>query len=47
MANRMKKLDKPVEHMTIELGGHSMDNSIARERILESLEAFVNDHIGR
>ncbi len=47
MANRLQKLKKPVEHVTIELGGHSMDNSAARERILESLEAFLNDHTGR
>ncbi len=46
MAKQLRKLKKPVEHVAIELGGHSMDNSAARALILKNLEQFLNTHIG-
>lgn len=46
MAKRLRKLKKPVEYVTVELGGHSMTNAPAREVILESLEKFLGDSIG-
>ncbi len=46
MAKRLRRLDKPVELVTVPLGGHSMYNEPARLTILESLQAFLDRHIG-
>lgn len=46
MAKQLRKLKKQVDYVTVDLGGHSMSNAPARETILESLEAFLHDHIG-
>jgi dipeptidyl aminopeptidase/acylaminoacyl peptidase len=46
MARRLKRLDKPVEYVEIEIGGHSMTNQAARLTILESLESFLAANIG-
>lgn len=41
MANRLKRLDKPYEYVTVDLGGHSMTNEPARLTILQSVERFL------
>ncbi len=46
MARRLEKLGKPVEYITVELGGHSMSNEHARTVILTSIEAFLDKNIG-
>jgi dipeptidyl aminopeptidase/acylaminoacyl peptidase len=46
MAKRLQRLDKPVEYVEIENGGHSLNNQAARLVILESLESFLATHIG-
>jgi dipeptidyl aminopeptidase/acylaminoacyl peptidase len=46
MARRLKRLEKPVEYVEIEIGGHSMNNQAARLVVLESLESFLAAHIG-
>ena len=46
MARRLEKLDKPVEYVEVELGGHSMTNEQARTVILTSVEKFLDENIG-
>ncbi len=46
MQKRLLKLKKPVELITVGLGGHNMDNTAAREEILKNLELFLNKNIG-
>ncbi|HSD70699.1 MAG TPA: S9 family peptidase [Woeseiaceae bacterium] len=46
MARRLERLDKPVEYVEIEFGGHSLNNEAARLVVLESLESFLAAHIG-
>lgn len=41
MADRLRKLKKPVEYIEVGLGGHSMDNEAARHSILQALESFL------
>ena len=41
MARRLERLDKPVEYIEVEHGGHEMDNEPARLAILTALEAFL------
>ena len=46
MAKRLRTLKKPVELVTVTLGGHSMTNEQARLTILQSLGTFLDRHIG-
>lgn len=46
MAKRLRRLDKPVEYVEVEFGGHSMTNEPARLKIIQSVEAFLDEHIG-
>jgi dipeptidyl aminopeptidase/acylaminoacyl peptidase len=45
MAERLRKLNKPVEYVEVDLGGHSMDNEAARQTILQSLETFLMESL--
>ncbi len=46
MAKRLKRLNKPVEYVEVDFGGHSMTNEAARQQILRSLEAFLAENLG-
>ncbi len=46
MAKRLKSLDKPVEYLEIDYGGHSMTNEEARAQILRAVDLFLKAHIG-
>ena len=46
MAKRLERLDKPVEYVEVEFGGHSMTNEPARLAIIQAVEAFLGEHIG-
>jgi dipeptidyl aminopeptidase/acylaminoacyl peptidase len=46
MARRLERLDKPVEYIEVEHGGHEMDNEPARLTILTALEAFLAENLG-
>ena len=46
MSRRLERLDKPVEYVEVELGGHSMTNENARTVILTSIESFLDSNIG-
>lgn len=46
MADRLHDLDRPVEYIEVELGGHSMTTESARLEILQSLETFLAKNIG-
>ena len=46
MARRLRREKKVVEYVEVEFGGHSMNNSPARETILRSLEEFLDDNLG-
>ncbi|MEM7083832.1 MAG: S9 family peptidase [Pseudomonadota bacterium] len=45
MEKKLRKLDKAVELVTVDLGGHSMNNTAARRTVLERIEAFLQTHI--
>ena len=45
MAKRLRRLEKPVEYVEIDTGGHSMRDVRGREIILTSLAAFLAQHI--
>ena len=45
MARRLERLDKPVEYVEVELGGHSMTNESARRTILSSVERFLQANL--
>jgi dipeptidyl aminopeptidase/acylaminoacyl peptidase len=47
MARRMEKQDKVVTLIRFPLGGHSMINESARLEILENIETFLQDNIGK
>jgi dipeptidyl aminopeptidase/acylaminoacyl peptidase len=47
MAKRLRDLGKPVEYVEIEFGGHGMGNVAARRQILESLETFLAENLGK
>ena len=47
MARRLKRLKKDVEYVEVELGGHGMDNQVARNTILNSLEEFLAQNLTR
>ena len=40
-SNRLKRMDKDVEYVSVEFGGHSMTNEAARLTILRRVEAFL------
>lgn len=46
MSRRLERLDKPVEYIEVELGGHGMNNEQARTIILTSVEQFLDRNIG-
>lgn len=45
MADRLRKLDKDVEYVEIDFGGHFVQNVAGRTTILASLEAFLARHL--
>ena len=45
-ARQLERLDKEVEYVEVEFGGHSMTNQEARRVILDRVEAFLDAHIG-
>lgn len=45
MTKRLERLDKPVEYVEVEFGGHSMTNADARLVILQSLEKFLEENL--
>ena len=47
MARRLKRLKKPHEYVEVEFGGHSMNNEPARLTIIQSVDRFLDQHIGR
>ena len=46
MKTRLEDLGKPVTYVEVEFGGHSMLTVPARETMLRSLGAFLDQHIG-
>ena len=46
MAKRLNNLDKTVDYVEIEFGGHSMRNVDGRTKILNALDAFLERNIG-
>ncbi len=45
MAKRLRRLDKPVDYVEVEFGGHSMTNEAARLAILTALEDFLDRYL--
>ena len=45
MADRLRKLDKDVDYLEIEHGGHSLTTSTARAEMLKGLEEFLARHL--
>jgi dipeptidyl aminopeptidase/acylaminoacyl peptidase len=46
-SKRMEQLDKDIEYVEVEFGGHSMTNEAARLAILSSVESFLERHLAR
>ena len=44
-SRRLRQLDKDVEYVEVEFGGHSMTNEAARHVILSRLEEFLGEHL--
>jgi dipeptidyl aminopeptidase/acylaminoacyl peptidase len=44
-SKRLERLDKDVEYVEVEFGGHSLTNEAARRVVLSRLEAFLGEHL--
>ncbi len=44
-SRRLQQLDKDIEYVEVEFGGHSMTNEAARQIILSRVEAFLEKHL--
>ena len=47
MAERLRKLDRDVEYIELERGGHRLTDLQARTRVLQALESFLERHTTR
>ena len=46
-SKRLERLDKDVEYVEVEFGGHSMSNETARLTILRHIETFLEQYLAR
>lgn len=46
-SKRLERLDKDIEYVEVEFGGHSMSNEAARLIILSRIETFLERHLAR